>query len=279
MEIRTLSEADVPAALALSTQAGWNQLGADWRRLRSLTPARCYGGWVDGELVATTTVTTYETGGSWVGMVLVDEAHRREGYGTRILEYAVEETPASEGNEIGLDATDQGIPLYREYGFERVRGVTRLSGTIDATAQSDDVDTFDRDHLDAVAAYDETACGTDRRRLLSALLSEARTAGVVVRDGDGIGGYAILRPGRTHWQLGPVVADDADGLGRLLDAAAKRLDGGSVIVDSLADGVAADTLARRGLSPQRELTRMTYPDAVHLLTGDAVVAAAGLELG
>lgn len=279
MQIRTLSEADVPAALALSTQAGWNQLGADWRRLRSLTPGRCYGGWVVEELVATTTVTTYETGGSWVGMVLVDEDHRRQGYGTRILDHAIDETPVSEGREIGLDATDQGIPLYREYGFETVREITRLSGSIHAAGDADSVETVGSDTFAAVSAYDEEACGTNRQPLLSRLLSESGTIGFVDHHGDRPAGYAILRPGRTHWQLGPVVADDDAVLGRLLDAAARRLDGESVIVDSLADGDKADTLAQRGLSPQRVLTRMTYPDAVPLLTGDRVVAAVGLELG
>jgi GNAT superfamily N-acetyltransferase len=279
MDIRLLTEPDVPAALALSTQAGWNQLAADWRRLLSLSPERCYAGWVDDQLVATTTVTTYETGGSWVGMVLVDVDHRRQGYGTTILEHAIEETPVAPGREIGLDATDQGIPLYREYGFEAVRDITRLSGTIDGTGGADAVDTFDAEELAPIAAYDEAAVGTARSALLSRLLSEPRTVGFVSRDGEPVDGYAIVRPGREFWQLGPVVADDADVLGHLLDAVGDHLDGERIILDSLADGAQAERLAASGLSPQRELTRMTYPDAVSLLTGEAVVAAAGLELG
>lgn len=279
MDIRTLTEADVQAALELSTQAGWNQVAADWRRLRSLTPEGCYAGWVGGELVATTTVMTYESGASWVGMVLVDADHRRQGYGTRILEHALDETPVEAGAEIGLDATSQGIPLYRDYGFEEVRNITRISGSIDATGPADAVDILDADQLAAVSAYDEAACGTDRTVLLTELLSEAGSVGFVSRGDEGPDGYAILRLGRDHWQLGPVVADDPDVLGRLLDGVAPRLDGESLLVDSLANAAAADRLAERGFSPQRELTRMTYPDAVPLLTDDAVVAAAGLELG
>jgi hypothetical protein len=33
-----LTEADVDAAVALSTEAGWNQTEADWRRLLALAP-------------------------------------------------------------------------------------------------------------------------------------------------------------------------------------------------------------------------------------------------
>lgn len=60
MEIRHLTTADVPAALELVKQAGWNQVSADWHRLLDLEPDGCFGGYVDGDLVATTTLCTYD---------------------------------------------------------------------------------------------------------------------------------------------------------------------------------------------------------------------------
>ena len=279
MEIRRLTETDVQDAMRLVRQAGWNQLPVDWRRLLSLAPERCYAGAVDGELVATTTAVTYGNSVSWIGMVLVDEDYRRRGYGTRILEHALEQArPAVQGG-VGLDATDQGKPLYRKHGFGEVQEITRLCGTLRRDGPADGVEEFGADRASSLAAFDAAACGTDRRALLERLLTEPRTVGYV-RPGDDVSAsYAILRPGREHWQLGPVVAACDDALGPLLDAVAARLNGESVIVDSLANGAAADLLADRGLAPQRRLTRMTSPEGAAFLTDESVVAAAGLELG
>lgn len=279
MHVRRLTETDVPAAMRLSTQAGWNQVAADWHRLLTLSPDGCFAGWVDDELVATTTVVTHEDGTSWVGMVLVDAEHRRQGYGEQILRHALDATQGNERRTIGLDATDQGLPLYRRYGFEELCQITRLSGTPRRAGSTDDVQTIAAADGTGLSAFDAAACGTERRELVERLLSEPRSVGFACPGVGDPDGYAILRPGRNHWQLGPVVAEGTDVLGRLLDAAAERLDGESVIVDSLADGAADELLVERGLSPQRHLSRMTYPDATPLLTGDAVVAAAGLELG
>jgi GNAT superfamily N-acetyltransferase len=279
MDVRRLTEADVDAAMDLSTQAGWNQIGADWRRLVSLAPERCYAGWVDGELVATTTAMTYGDELCWIGMVLVDEDHRRRGYGTRLLEHALEAARDDVTAGVGLDATGQGRPLYRQQGFADVCPITRLSGTLDRTDPPGDIEVITETAPAAVATFDANACGTDRTALLERLLSEPGTAGVVSREGGEPDGYAILRPGRQHWQLGPIVADDADVLASLLDGAAARLEGDDVIVDSLARGRAAELLVERGLDPQRHLTRMTSPETLPLLSGERVVAAAGLELG
>jgi hypothetical protein len=77
IEVRPLESTDIPGALRLSTQAGWNQIDADWRRLIRLWPDGCLGGWRDdGTLVATATLATFDRSVGWVGMVLVDESCR-----------------------------------------------------------------------------------------------------------------------------------------------------------------------------------------------------------
>jgi hypothetical protein len=38
IRVRRLTAADLPAGLALSRQAGWNQTEADWRRCLDLQP-------------------------------------------------------------------------------------------------------------------------------------------------------------------------------------------------------------------------------------------------
>src|SRR5262245_45751116 len=86
LDIRPLQLTDIPAALLLSTQAGWNQLDADWRRLIDLWPETCIAGCEDGKLVATGTLATYGADIAWVGMILVDESCRGRGLGGAIFD-------------------------------------------------------------------------------------------------------------------------------------------------------------------------------------------------
>lgn len=304
MEIGRLTREDVPAAMGLSRQAGWNQVPADWHRLLDLAREGCFAGRVDGELVATATLVTYAGAVGWIGMVLVDEAHRRNGYGTAMFERALRAAD-ERGVAVGLDATDAGREVYRPAGFADVRPIVRWGGTpsraaseetagdgatsdeatgdaegdsgSDAEAGPDaDVRRLRAGEVDAVRALDRRACGVDRGALLEHLLSSDGVTGLAL--GDGPRGYAVVRPGREHDHVGPVVAPSAAGVAALV-AAAGGVVGGSVLIDVLAGDRVADRLELLGLAPRRRLTRMSYPDRERLLVGDDVAAAAGFELG
>ncbi len=273
LELRSLRPADVDDAMALSRQAGWNQVPADWERLLSLAPEGCFAGWVDGDLVATATVVTYGPV-SWIGMVLVDEDHRSQGYGSRIFERGLEYAREAGGRIIGLDATHLGEPIYGKYGFETVATVFRWQGELasDGTgADPDRVRQLSSADGDDLAAFDRRQAGVDRGDLLEELLGEEGVRGYGLDGPDGaLAGYAIVRPGRTHRQIGPIVAD-GEGIAPLLSAVAADLDG-SVIVDAPADDPIAPHLAAMGLERDRELLRMTYPEPEPALLGESVRA-------
>lgn len=277
MRVRQLRESDLDAAMDLVRAASWNQTRADWRRLLALAPDSCFAGVVGDEMVATTTVVTYDDAVSWVGMVLVDPAHRRTGCGTKIFEHAID--AIGDAVAVGLDATERGRPLYRRHGFRTVTPVVRFDGELEPVERPRSIREIGPTDRTTVFGLDADACGVDRSVLLSQLLSERDVTGFVHGQGGDVRGYAILRPGRERWQLGPVVAGTADVLEGLLAAAAVRLDGESVVVDVPTPESVSDALTRAGLSAQRRLERMAYPSAEPLLAGSDTVAAAGLELG
>ncbi|WP_312907450.1 GNAT family N-acetyltransferase [Natronosalvus caseinilyticus] len=285
LEIRPLTADDLDDALALSTQAGWNQLPADWERLLTCCPAGCFAGTVDGELVATTTVITYGADGdgadvSWIGMVLVDEAHRGQGFGSRIFEHGLEYARENGGDLVGLDATHLGEPIYRNDGFERVEPVFRWQGTLlrpedvaDDQEPGHGKETIERltpPDVDAVLEFDRRHVGVDRSTLLEELFAESEVRGFYSRTSSGVEGYAIVRPGRTHWQIGPLVAIEPSVIDHLLRAVSADLAGEAVIVDSPERGPTTTSLETFGLSRERELVRMTYPDREPALAAESV---------
>lgn len=272
-----LGPQDLEGALRLSTQAGWNQIAADWTRLLDLSPEGCLAGRLDGALVATATLASYGDRAHWIGMVLVDEALRGKGLGSQMLARVVERGRGLEG-VTGLDATDLGRPVYLKQGFADVAPIDRWAGILKAQGAGDPVEMLDRSNFDEIVTLDHASCGADRSDLLLHLMHEPGVFALVSRR-DTATGFAFLRPGLKSPHVGPVVAlDEAAGIG-LLNRLSRLTEGAPVLLDALRDPFSSALLHRHGLMVVRRLTRMTLGAPHPVLMGRRVLAATSFEWG
>lgn len=288
LEIRQLSPADVPHALRLSTQAGWNQLPADWQRLLGLWPDTCLAGWKDGRLVATATLATYERSIGWVGMVLVDEQCRRRGFGGAMLDAVIGLGEARGIAALALDASDEGRPVYLKRGFVDVAGIARWSGVSSAKAEplppGHDIREISASDWPEILARDLAAGRADRSALLRQLASEPEALSLLLRQDENLAAFGFARSGRTAEFLGPIWAANPSAAqvlhGALLNEITPRRV--AVIIDLPSGSWLEEPLRRRDFRPQRKLMRMIRPlrgGAVCPLCSEHLPAAAGFELG
>ncbi len=296
-----LTRDDVDQAAALSRSVGWNQTPDDWARLLTLAPDGVFGAFEAGRLVASSSVVAYGGALAWIGMMIVDAAYRGRGLGKRLLDAALASPTVPPGATIGLDATDMGAPLYRTRAFVDVDPIDRWGGVLRAPtapgrtaaagttaagttpAGTAPAGTAARAvkpaEVGSLAAWDAVRSGTDRSALVTHLLRNPEAHAHVATRGGGVVGYAIVRPGRTHHHLGPVVADDAVAFDALLAASADRLAGAAVFADVVRGDATDAALARAGLRIERRLVRMTRAPARRVLSGAPIWATAGLEWG
>jgi GNAT superfamily N-acetyltransferase len=266
---------DLDAGLRLSTQAGWNQVAADWKRVLDLFPDGVFAGRLDGRVVATASVSSFGRDATWIGLILVDAALRGRGYGATMFARAIERARDVAGDAVGLDASDLGRPVYLKKGFVDVAPIDRWSGVLKEAGPSSSVESLSASSLDALASLDKEACGANRRRLLRHLLEDPSVSGFwTPREG-----YAILYPGRLHAHLGPVVAAHDDVLSQLLRRAARLLNGAEVVIDALRTPSTSSILEAHGMRIVRELTRMTWSHPQRLLMGPAARAAVSFTWG
>ena len=283
IEICLLTESDIPAAMKLKEAAGWNQTEDDWRSLLRLEPQGCFGAKLDGQLVGTTTTTTYADELAWVGMVLVLPESRRLGIATalmtRALEYLNERVAT-----VKLDATALGKPVYEKIGFQVESLVERWSGIAKATTlvneESEAVAAFDSDTRRELLELDRHAFNADRSKLIEALIENGLVPPVLVRAKDGsLSGYALARRGSNAAYVGPVVARDPDQVGTLLDRMLSQLKEKPVYIDfNTVCSSSPRVLVDRGFVKERDLIRMAsgMPGRT---TSSLVVAIAGPEVG
>jgi GNAT superfamily N-acetyltransferase len=277
VEIRLLFESDIPAAMRLKDAAGWNQTEDDWRRLLMLEPNGCFGAIEDGRLVGTTTTTTYGDELAWIGMVLVDPQHRRQGIAAKLMSVAIDYLNWKAGT-VKLDATALGQPVYERFGFQVESLIERWSGT--GSSHGVEQEGFNGDSLGELLALDRIAFNADRSKLIEALVNRASVPPVLMRDADGeLSGYALARSGTRADYVGPVVAKDPQQVETLLDQVLSQLHDRRVYIDfnkecSAGTGVLSD----RGFVKERDLIRMTA-GRPGPKTSPLVVGIAGPEIG
>jgi GNAT superfamily N-acetyltransferase len=275
--IRPLTEADLDAAFALSTAAGWNQTIADWRHF--LRDGHAWGIEADGVLASSAAVLPFGRKVAWVSMVLTLPDQRGRGYATALMAHALAALAAS-GHRAVLDATPLGQPVYGKLGFTPFWTFRRWRLDVAGGAVQGGRPLRPADWPDLLA-LDAAAHGIPRERLLRALAARLPAAARVAVAGGRIEGFALARDGRLAPQIGPVVARDGRSAQRLIAAALAALPQGQSVVIDLADAQTelAAWLAGRGAAPQRPFTRMAL--GADPLPGDAalIVAPAGPEFG
>lgn len=278
LALRPLSVEDSQRAMALSAEAGWNQIEADWRLMLGLGGG--IGASVGSALVGTAMTVPVAPGLSWIGMLLVTATWRRRGVGSRLIAEAMASLRGAAG---GLDASVYGRPVYLPLGFRDVLAISRhvlsdpphgevppLGVALRPMGETD---------LAEVGRLDREAFGFERPAVLAHLRGRVpQAAWVAERDGRLVGAV-MARNGRTAAQLGPLVAEDEE-TARALASRALRVLGGRVYIDA-PDHQAGFTgwLRAQGALPQRGFTRMLLGAAPAPGRQSAQYAIAGPDLG
>lgn len=274
-----LTRDDIDEAFRLSSEVGWNQTKSEWVRLIELNPDTCFTIREKGRLVGTATLATFGTDLGWIGMVIVDRSHRGRGMGKQLLERVINVGREQGCDIVGLDATDQGRRLYRQYNFCDVRPIDRWAGRLAGPEKSGAVENLKENHLDEALRLDLQWSGCDRGKLIRHLFNEDSVRGWGVIRKNQLKGMAFVREGREYDHLGPIVTDTTEGFTDLLSEASRVLRGQPVLLDCIRRAESSALLRERGLEVQRSLTRMTLDEPRKVLDHPKLRAAVSFEWG
>lgn len=275
-----LGEDRLEGCLALSTEARWNQVAADWRML--LSAGRGVGlVRTDGTLVGSAVVLPHGDALAWIGMVLVTESERRRGHASRLMRWCLDRVEST-GAIAGLDATPDGREVYRKLGFTDVAHVVRMQSDGPAPGTSStaraSIRAMGAADLDNLAAYDGPRFGAPRPAVLQSLHARVPDCALLAEHEGKVAGYVLARDGRVATQVGPLMAEDAATAEALLAAALERVEG-PVFVDLLrAHDDLARTLTDWGFQEQRPFSRMLLGHSAPVHDPARMYLSAGPEL-
>ena len=276
-QYRVMNQIDIRSAMQMTRDAGWNQTTVDWQRLLDVSPSGCFAAIVDGDVIGTVTTITYEGKLSWIGMLLVDARFRGEGIGTRLLERAIAHLEGRGVPCLKLDATPAGKPLYQRLGFSCEYEIERWSLKRPTVLGAPHPEC---PNIDKVLAFDRTAFGADRSKLLVSLSQAAPHLTLTACRKSEIEGYAFGRRGSLADHLGPWIASSKKVAATLLDEFLRRSQRELVFTDCVVSRPLARSLVKsRGFTFQRQLTRMYRGRNLRADQSHRVFAILGPEFG
>jgi GNAT superfamily N-acetyltransferase len=277
---RVLAPEHAESLVALSAEAGWNQVAADWRFMleagRGVGMADAAGTWVASAL-------TLPLGPklAWISMVLTTKAWRGRGIGTRLLRRCVDNVRAA-GAVPGLDATELGRPIYLPLGFGDVFTLKRwhLGGTPAAVPSVPGltIRRMGAKDIPVVTVFDVARTGMERGAILEHLQARAPYLAFIAERDDAVVGYVLGREGRIAHHIGPIVAE-SEAIALALAAQAANAASPPFIIDLLDRHAAIrGWLETSGATAPRGFTRMTIGAVPGLDRTERLFALAGPEL-
>lgn len=283
LDVVTIGADHCEAVWPLSVEAGWNQNVADWRfMLGAGRGFGCMGR--DGQWQASALILPLGQKLAWISMVLVTKERRRGGLGTGLLKRCIDEV-ISAGAVAGLDATEQGRPIYLPLGFRDLYRISRwhfdhVKDTAVPPPAGVRLSPVGPAHLPKLALYDRPLSGMERPAILAHLALRQPGRAWIAEDAAGkIVGFVLGREGRVATSLGPVVADSEAIALPLLARAAASAPGPFIIDVPEAHRAVRSWLEAQGATSPRGYMRMTLGDAKGLDDPAHVFALAGPELG
>jgi GNAT superfamily N-acetyltransferase len=280
---RALDKADLTSAVALSTEAGWNQISADWQIFLEFGSAvglfRAHG-----KLIATAATIPYSGRFAWISMLLVSSSERRKGLARWLLSHCVERLQKNNLLPV-LDATSAGRSVYSRFGFRDAWSMRRLVGRVPLTQCIDfepgglTVRRLKATDWPQVIEYDAQVFGADRGTLLHHLAERLPAATMVAEHKGHFAGFLLGRNGRVMNQLGPLIAESADAARALLLGAFTAVRTELSIDVPERHAAVGDWLVELGMGVERPLTRMVFGENAPFDQGDRLFAIAGPELG
>ena len=279
---RQLTAADIPAALRLSAEPGWNQVSADWQLM--IEHGDSFGRFTkEGRLVASGLTVPFSGRFGWISMILVTSEFRRRGLATQLMRSCIDALLAKRIVP-ALDATPEGRQVYLPLGFADAYRITRYfaaaPGPVAAPAgPAAAVRPMREADLAAVCAYDAGPFGADRAYMLRHLFARLPAAAQVAERSGRLQGFVLGRDGRASTQIGPLLAEDSATAIALLRAALAAVKGPVCIDIGNAHEAVIEAAALAGFAPQFPFIRMIHGRSEPFDDPHRVVAIAGPELG
>ncbi len=214
--VERMTALDFPFAVKLANTMKWNMTEEDFELNLRLEPEGCFAMFDNLKRVGIATSISYEKVG-WVGNLVIDEAYRKQGGGTLLLQKVISHLKNKGAETIGLYAYQHLVGFYENVGFKSTKDFSVFQGRIRANHISNKLKKISENDVTAVIDFDMEHFGGNRKKLLELILLNKCNESYLSRHKGRIIGYIAAKRYETMVEIGPLVCErDDKGLAKSL---------------------------------------------------------------
>jgi len=261
LEIRQMRRDELEMALDWAAAEGWNPGWHDADCFHAADPGGFLLGLVGGEPVASIFAVRYGASFAFVGGYIVKPGFRGRGHGMALWNAAMARLA---DRNVGLDGVVAQQPNYARSGFRLAHQNIRFEGAGGGRP-------VDMAHivplaslsLDELCRYDRDCFPDERTDFLRCWIGQPDSVAIGALGAHGLAGYAVLRPCRSGYKIGPLFADTPELAEALFVSLRGRVaPGAQVYLDvPQANAAAIELAARHELRACFETARMYTGEA------------------
>jgi ribosomal protein S18 acetylase RimI-like enzyme len=206
----------------LSKRAGWNQTDQDLKaviqfaeQMNFLAQIR-----IKNKVIPLGSGAILDIGDDifWIGMILVHPEVRRQGIALAIMIHCLKEARMKNKRSIiGLDATPDGLKLYRLLGFYKSLEINRCLLVVDTEIPVESNKRIEKfNQFEDIQDYLLERGFDDRHRLYRGLVRLSSGRCFLTRSENRVTGFVLSRPGAMFPYIGPLIADEDTDAGILI---------------------------------------------------------------
>ncbi|MFD1215130.1 GNAT family N-acetyltransferase [Microbulbifer celer] len=226
--IRTMSRADLDIAVEWAANEGWNPGRGDAESFYVTDPKGFMVGCLGDKPIACISAVKYPPDFGFLGFYIVAPEYRGRGYGLQLWQAAMARV---QGGNIGLDGVVEQQANYRKSGFHLAWRNVRYRGAgpqsrVDSGSISGKLVTLSplAGHtLTEIADYDRQLFPARREAFLKSWVAQPGAVALGAVTGGKLCGYAVMRPCREGYKVGPLFAESSSIAEKLLGGLTARL--------------------------------------------------------
>ena len=246
LHIRPMARRELATLVEWAAAEGWNPGLDDAEVFWATDPEGFIAAELDGELVGGGAIVSYQGRYGFMGFFIMRPEFRGRGLGNRLWQERKQRLLArlTEPRVIGMDGVFAMQGYYAKGGFVLAGRDLRYEGRGQSSVEPAGIVDLRQLPFATVEAYDRRHFPAPRPGFLARWIDRPGGHAVGICNGDGLVGYAVMRPCRIGHKIGPLFADDAGIAERLFVALSRRVPGAPVFLDVPERNPAALELAR-----------------------------------
>ncbi len=247
MIIRPMRRLELDTLVDWAAQEGWNPGLNDAEVFWATDPEGFIAAELNGELAGGGSIVSYAGRYGFMGFFIVRKDLRGKGLGNQLWHARKQrlierlDDPAV----IGMDGVFDMQHYYAKGGFEFVGRELRHEGIGQAAALQADVVELASVPFEQVDEYDQQHFPAPRTQFLQQWIARPGGHAVAVIRKAGLVGYAVMRPCRVGYKIGPLFADDPGIADKLFTTLSGRASGEPIFLDTPENNPEAVQLAQR----------------------------------